>query len=180
MSGFRPLGERLVHQGRVIRVVTGTFEAPDGSTFERDIVRSPGAVAVVALDTTGSATLVRQYRSALDDWLLELPAGLLDVDGEDPLACAQRELAEEVGLAAEHWERLCEFHNAAGQTDQQTIVFLAEGLTEVQPNPQSAEEHAMIVEHVPLADAVHLISDGVVRDAKTCIGLLLARDRLRG
>jgi ADP-ribose pyrophosphatase len=177
-GGFRRISERSVHQGRVIDVAVATVEGPDGTTFERDIVHSPGAVAVVAVDDDGRVTLVRQYRVALDDELLELPAGMLDIDGEDPDECARRELAEEVGLEAGQWRRLCVFYNAAGSFDQRTIVYLAQDLSPVPSDRQGPEEAAMTIEHVDLADATRLVMEGTVHDAKTCIGLLLARDVL--
>jgi 8-oxo-dGTP pyrophosphatase MutT (NUDIX family) len=178
LSGFRRLRERVVHEGHVITVVVGTFEAPDGRTFERDVVHHPGAVSVVAVDDRDQVVLVRQYRSALDEEILELPAGKLDVDGEDPMACAQRELAEEVGLAATSWEPLAAFHHSPGFCDELGRVFLARGLTEVDDARQGLEEQAMTIERWPLADALTMVRDGTVHDAKTVIGLLLARERL--
>ncbi len=179
-DGFRRLGERLVHQGGVIAVAVGTFEGPDGSTFERDVVHHPGAVSVVAVDDDGRVPLVRQYRAAIEEWILELPAGKLDVEGEDPEACARRELAEEVGLAASQWVQLCTFRNSPGFSDERHRVFLARGLSEVPQDRQGVEEAAMTVEWVSLADAVPLVRDGAVTDAKTVIGLLLARDSFFG
>lgn len=175
-DGFRRLGERLVHEGAIISVAVGTFEGPDGSTFERDVVHHPGAVSVVAVDGDGRVPLVRQYRAAIDEWILELPAGKLDVEGEDPEACARRELAEEVGRAASRWVLLCEFRNSPGFSDERHRVFLAEGLSVVPQDRQGVEEAAMTVEWVPLADAVALVRGGQVTDAKTVIGLLLARE----
>ena len=171
---FEKVGERLVHHGAVIDVAVGTFRGPDGSTFERDVVHHPGAVSVVAVDADGRVPLVRQYRAALDVELLELPAGKLDVDGEPPEECARRELAEEVGLAAEAWELLCEFHNSPGFSDERHRVYLARGLSEVPDDRQGVEEASMTVEWVSLSDAVSLAREGEVKDAKTVIGLLLA------
>jgi 8-oxo-dGDP phosphatase len=173
-GGFRKLSERRVHQGGVIDVAVGTFAAPDGSTFERDLVHHPGAVSVVALDEDRRVRLVRQYRAALDEWLLELPAGTLDVTGEDPLACARRELAEEVGLAAGQWSLLCEFRNSPGFSDERHRVYLARELSEVPDDRQGIEEASMTVESVTLDDAVDLVRSGSITDAKTVIGLLLA------
>ena len=135
-------------------------------------------MSVVAVDDDGLAVLVRQYRAALDQWLLELPAGKLDVDGEDPMRCAQRELAEEVGLAAEHWEPLATFHHSPGFCDELGRVYLARGLSAVADSRQGIEEAHLAVERWPVADATRLVADGVVHDAKTVIGLLLARERL--
>jgi 8-oxo-dGTP pyrophosphatase MutT (NUDIX family) len=178
-GGFRQVGERLVHQGHVVAFAVGTFEGPDGTTFERDIVRHPGAVSVVAVDDEGMAVLVRQYRAVLDEWILELPAGKLDVEGEDPVVCAQRELVEEVGLEATEWELLAEFHHSPGFCDELGRVYLARGLTAVPDARQGVEEETMTLERWPLEAAVRMVTDGTVHDAKTCIGLLLARDRLQ-
>jgi len=97
-EGFRLVGEREVHQGHLWNVVVGTFDGPDGTTFERDLVRSPGAVGIVPVlfDPEGmpSVVLVRQYRPALDGALTEIPAGMRDVEGEPPETTARRELAE--------------------------------------------------------------------------------------
>jgi ADP-ribose pyrophosphatase len=177
---FRKLGERTVHRGHVITVAVGSFEGPAGERFERDIVHHPGAVSVVAVDDDGNAVLVRQYRAALEQSILELPAGKLDVAGEDPLLCAQRELAEEVGLAAERWELLAAFHHSPGFCDELGRVYLARGLTAVPDSRQGIEEQAMTIERWPVARAPELVADGTVHDAKTVIGLLLARERIRG
>jgi 8-oxo-dGDP phosphatase len=171
---FEKLSERTVHHGGIIDVAVGTFRGPDGSTFERDVVHHPGAVSVVAVDADGRVPLVRQYRAALDLELLEIPAGKLDVEGEDPEDAARRELAEEVGLAAAQWELLCEFHNSPGFSDERHRVYLARGLSEVPDDRQGVEESSMTVEWVSLADAVSLARQGEVKDAKTVIGLLLA------
>ena len=177
-GGFDKVGERVVHDGAIISVAVGTFRGPDGSTFEHDVIHHPGAVSVVAVADDRRVPLVRQYRAALDDWLLELPAGKLDVAGEDPEACARRELAEEVGRAAATWELLCEFHNSPGISDERHRIYLARGISEVPDDRQGVEEAAMTVEWVPLADAVALVRTGEVKDAKTVIGLLLAHDVL--
>ena len=96
-SGFAALSEDIVYEGWILKVARGHFRAPDGSTFERDVVHHPGAVAVVPL-IDDDIVLVRQYRSALDDFLLEIPAGLRDISGEPPIETAQRELIEELSL----------------------------------------------------------------------------------
>lgn len=178
MSGFRQLDERVIHRGHVVTFAVGTFEAPDGSRFERDVIRHPGAVSVVAVDDDDQVVLVRQYRAALDQAILELPAGKLDLDGEDPVVCAQRELAEEVGLAAKDWELLATFHHSPGFCDEEGRVWLARGLTAVPDDRQGIEERAMTIERWPLSGVEAMIADGTVHDAKTVIGLLLARARL--
>jgi ADP-ribose pyrophosphatase len=181
-DGFRRVSEREVHRGHIWRVVVGTFEGPDGSTFERDIVRSPGAVSVVPVlfDPEGnpSVILVRQYRATLDTALTEIPAGMRDVEGEPPEETARRELAEEVGMAAGHLELLSVFTNSAGMTDATTHVYLATGLTPVPSAAHGPEEESMEVLQVSLVDAIADVESGVITDAKTIIGLLLTVSRL--
>jgi 8-oxo-dGTP pyrophosphatase MutT (NUDIX family) len=178
-DGFRSLGEEVLHRGPVVRVTRATIAAPGGGTFEREVVHHPGAVAVVpVLDDGRTVVLVRQYRSALDAQVLEVPAGKCDVDGEAPEVTAGRELEEEVGYRARHLERLCVIHNSPGFSDERVVIFLADRLEAGTATPHGEEEQHMAVEHVSLADADALIADGHVTDAKTVVGLLLARDRL--
>jgi 8-oxo-dGDP phosphatase len=176
---FRQLDERVVHEGRVVSMRVGTFEAPDGQVVERQIVRHPGAVSAVALNDAGEVVLVRQYRAALDTELLELPAGKLDAPGEDPLACVQRELVEEVGLTAGRWEPLVTIHHSPGFCDEVGHVFLARDLTEVPPDRQGVEEEWMTVGWYPLADAPRMVDEGEITDAKTVAGLLVAHARIQ-
>ena len=106
MGGFRKLGEELIHHGWVIDLYRERFEAPDGTIMERDVVRHPGAVSVVPVLDDGTVVLVRQFRAPLGREMLEIPAGKLDVEGEDLEAAARRELAEEVGFEAGSLELL--------------------------------------------------------------------------
>ena len=180
MAGFRHLDDREVARLDRIRVVRGRFEAPDGSTFERDVVRNQEVVAIVpVLDDGSSVLLVRQYRGPIDRYLLEIPAGLCDVDGEDPEATARRELVEEVGREADSLELIASYYPAAGFSDQFVRLYLATGLREVPADRQGVEEQDMTVEAFDLADLDEAIASGVLADSKTLIGLLLVRDRLR-
>lgn len=169
--------ERLVHRGHIIDVVVGEFTAPDGHRFERDLVHHPGAVSVVPVDGD-HAVLVRQYRAALDQHLLEIPAGIRDVDDESPEATAARELEEEVGMRADTLELLCRFYNAPGFSDEEIVVYLATGLTATEVRPDGHEEQHMTVERVRLDDVESLIARGELVDAKSIIGLLLAKRHL--
>lgn len=179
MPGFRRIGERERLSGSFIRLVTGTFVDPEGYTFEREIVRHLGAVAVVPLEDDGDHVLcVRQYRAPLDATVLELPAGKMDVPGEPAEVCARRELAEEVGHDAARLVELGQFYNSPGFTDELTTCFLAEGLVEVGRTTQGVEEHHMTVERVPLAGFWDLVASGEVVDAKTIIGVALAERHL--
>ena len=178
------MAERPVHEGHIWRVSVLTVQAPDGHRFERDTVLSPGAVAVVPVlaDPEGgfSVVLVRQYRAALDTDVLEIPAGMRDVDGEPPEDTARRELLEEAGLIAGHLEPLTVFHNAVGMTDALTHLFLATELRQGAHDRQGVEEQAMEVVQVPLHDAVAMVGRGELTDAKTVIGVLLAERMLAG
>jgi len=171
---FRIVGERVVYESRMLRVAVATVQGPEGPTFERDIVHHPGWVAVVPVDEAGQVTLVRQYRAAVGRWLLEVPAGLRDIDGEPPEETARRELAEEAGLACTGLELLTEVVNTPGCSDEGGLVFLATGLCEVPLDRQGAEEQHMDVLQVALAEVPDLIATGEITDAKTLVGLLLA------
>ena len=158
-----------------------TFEGPDGSTFERDVVHHPGAVDVVpVLDDGKTVILVRQYRAAVDKELLEIPAGKRDVHGEPVEETARRELEEEVGMRAGRLQLLCEFYNSPGFCDEHSYIFLALDLEPCESSLQGVEEQHMTVEQVSLDDVPGLIAAGELTDAKSIIGLLLARNHLLG
>ncbi len=175
---FTPTDEETVHQGWFIRVQRATFLDPDGIPFERDIVRHPGAVAVVAVTEDAAVVLVRQYRPAVDRWLLEVPAGTCDVDGEPPEVTAGRELAEEVGYAADRFTLLTRAAVTPGFCDEIAHVYLATGLRPVPTGRQGAEEAFMEVVEVPLDRFDAMVDDGTVIDASTILGVALARRRL--
>jgi ADP-ribose pyrophosphatase len=174
---FRKVDERLIHQGAVVGFYDVTFAAPDGSEFHRDVVRHPGAVSVVALTDDDHVVMVRQFRAALEADLLEVVAGKRDVADEDPLVCAARELAEEVGYRAEHFELLATMRMTPGFCDEENLLYLATGLVEVERSVQGVEEQHMTIERVPLADVRAMIADGRIVDGKSLVGLLLALDR---
>lgn len=178
MTAFRKLAEQEVARGYQFTMVNARFAAPDGEQFERDIIRHVGAVAVVPLHDDGSVTLVRQFRPALEVDLLEVPAGLRDVDGEPDARTAARELEEEAGLRAERITSLVRFHNSPGFCDESVALFLATGLSEVPLDRQGVEEQAMTIERIPLDAALDMVETGSITDAKTIIGLTLSA--LRG
>jgi ADP-ribose diphosphatase len=179
LSAFRKLTEREVYRGSLISVATGTFETPGGDTFERDLVHHPGAVSIVPAVDEGTAVLmVRQYRAALDADLLEIPAGKRDVPDEPPETTARRELEEEVGMRAGRLEKLAEFYNSPGFCDEHSWVYLALDLEPTATSAHSPEEQHMTVERVPLDAVPQLIASGQLVDAKSIIGLCLARDAL--
>lgn len=178
--GFRRLGGERVWQGTVIGVDVDRYAAPDGSEFAREVVRHPGAVSVVPVLDDGRVLLVRQYRAALDRDLLEVPAGKRDVAGEAPELTAARELEEEVGMRAGRLDELARFYNSAGFSDEHSIVYLATGLSPCATTAVGVEEEHMTIEKVSLGDVPALIAGGDLLDAKTIIGLLLAREHLHG
>ena len=173
---FRKLSERELHRGFLISLGEGAFVGPDGAEFRRDIVHHPGAVSVVPYEADGTVLLVRQYRAAVDRELLEIPAGKRDVQDEPPELTAHREMAEEVGRQAGRMDLLGTFYNSPGFCDELSFTFLARDLSEVASQAHSVEEEAMSIERHALTDAIGMIGTGEIVDAKTMIGLLLARD----
>lgn len=180
MTEFKVVDEQIIYEDWVT-FATRTVEAPDGRRFERVVLHHPGAVSIVpVMDDGDTVLLVRQYRAAVDRYLLELPAGKRDVPGEAPEKTAYRELIEEVGMAADSLESLCVFNNSPGFCDEEQHVYLATGLQPTDKSSQSIEEEHMTVHEVSLRDTPQLIASGVVSDAKTMLGLLLAGRRLNG
>ncbi|HEY2333249.1 MAG TPA: NUDIX hydrolase [Acidimicrobiales bacterium] len=177
--GFRIVGaRRLLDIGRGMRVESVDVEGPDGDRFQREVVRHPGAVAVVPVLADGRAVLVRQWRAAVGEVVLEIPAGLRDVDGEPTEETARRELAEEVGYRPGQLQLLTSFWTAVGLLEEVCHVYLATGLEPTALDRHGAEELAMTIERVELSAVPAMVADGRIRDSKTIIGLLLARDRL--
>jgi ADP-ribose pyrophosphatase len=174
---FTKVSDTELFQGFRFTVHRVEYRAPDGTEFDRHVVHHPGAVAIVPMHDDGTVTLVRQFRAALDAELLELPAGLRDVEGELDERTAERELVEEAGLAADSMELLVEFHNSPGYCDESVSVFLATGLRPVAEDRQGVEEQHMTIERVPLDDALSMVGDGHITDAKTIIGLSLVAAR---
>ncbi|MBN1094568.1 NUDIX hydrolase [Blastococcus sp. TML/M2B] len=174
---YRVLASEDVFDGHVISLRRDTVAMPGGGESVREVVRHPGAVAVVALDDEGRVVLLRQYRHPVGAYLWELPAGLRDADGEPPLATAKRELAEEALLAAERWSLLTTTYSTPGFCDELVLVYLAEGLRDVARPDGFTVEHEeldMTIERVPLADAVQRVFDGDIRNSAAVVGLLAA------
>ena len=168
---FERVGTEEVWNGRIASVRVDKFRHEDGEVVDREIVGHPGAVAVVAHDGE-KLWLVRQPREAVGDpALLELPAGKLDEEGEEPLDTAKRELAEEIGKGARTWQHLTSFYTSPGFTDEECHVFIATNLYDERAEVEE-NERIDIVE-VPLSDLDHVIRD--CRDSKTLVGLLWLR-----
>lgn len=175
-SGFETVAAVDHYAGRsTVRVET--VRMPDGAEAEREIVVHDDAVAIVPVTEDGRVVLLRQYRQPIRDYVLEVPAGTLDHDGETIEQAAARELAEEAGYAAERLEHLVTFYNSAGWTDERTHVYLGRGARPAARPDGFAPEHEeadMEVVHLGLADAVARARRGEIPDSKTLVGLLLA------
>ncbi len=170
-SAFRPVGERLIHQGAVVAFHELEIADAAGGRHRRDVIRHPGAVSIIPFDRV-NVTLVRQYRAAIDGDLYEIPAGKRDVSGEPPEVTARRELMEEVGLEAEHIELLANMHHSPGFCDEYGFIFVARGLSPVTARREGPEEQAMTLHTVPLEEAVAMCLDGRITDSKSMIGLM--------
>jgi ADP-ribose pyrophosphatase len=178
---FRRLGEEPRYRGELVSLAAVSVEGPDGQRFEREVVHHPGAVCVVPVTEGGKTALcVRQYRAAADQVLLEVPAGKRDVPGEPPDTTAHRELEEEVGMRAGGLVKLGEFFNSPGFCDEHSHLYLATDLEPGARSPQGLEERHIEVAEVELADVEKLVAEGAIIDAKTIIGLCLARSWLEG
>jgi 8-oxo-dGTP pyrophosphatase MutT (NUDIX family) len=175
-SRFERIASDTIYDGGFITVRHETFRHEDGKEVQRDIVSHPGAVGVVVLDDD-RLWFVRQPREAIGvPDLLELPAGKIDGDGESPLETAKRELAEEIGKRAEHWEPLGSFYTSPGFSDEEVHLFLATGISDVEERPAVHEDERIDVEVRPLSELDAII--GETKDSKTLIGLLELRARL--
>ena len=171
MSKAERLGEKNVYRGRILNLDLETVRLPNGGVCELEIVRHPGAAAVVPVDDEGRVLLVRQYRHATGGWILEVPAGKLD-RGETPESCAAREVEEETGYRAGSLVSMGWIWTTPGFTDEKIWLFLARGLTPGRQDLQADE--ALSVERVPLREAVAMAGRGEIVDAKSVCALLRA------
>jgi 8-oxo-dGTP pyrophosphatase MutT (NUDIX family) len=174
---FSILSSTQQFSGRVVRMVSDEIALPGGETGVRDYLVHPGAVAVVALDEDDQIVFVRQYRHPVRTDLWELPAGLLDVDGEPALATAQRELWEEADLRAGVWHTLVDLLTSPGGSDEAIRVYLARELTDADTEDRhvrTGEEAVMTVERVSLDTAVEWTLGGRIQNAAAAAGVLAA------
>ncbi|HEY3003726.1 MAG TPA: NUDIX hydrolase [Kribbellaceae bacterium] len=178
-----PVGssEVVLETGRVISIRRDHVQPPDAPAFTRDVVVHPGAVGVVALDDAERMLLVRQYRHPVGHRLLEPPAGLLDVDGEDYQAGAARELWEEAGMKAADWRVLVDAFTSPGMTTESLRIYLARGLSEAdEVFDREHEEADMEVVRAPLADVVRAVLAGDLHNPTLVMGALAAWATLHG
>jgi ADP-ribose pyrophosphatase len=160
---------RKVHSGRVFELVVDNVTFENGVTVDLDVIRHPGASAIVPLTAQGGVLLIRQFRYAIGADIWEIPAGTLN-PAESPLACAQRELEEEVGITARQWSPLGAITPVPGYSDEVIHLFVAR---EHAPGRQRLDADELLdVREVPFDEALSMISANVIRDAKTIVALL--------
>ena len=179
MSGFEPVGSDVMWRGAIVTAGVEHFRHADGAVVARDKVWHPGAVGILAIDDT-HVWLTRQPRETAGMTAsLEIPAGKLDVPGELPLACAQRELVEEIGKEAGNWEELQAFYTSPGFSDERVWLFLATELRDAVQGAEPDEDERIEIVPWPLGDLDAALAES--EDSKTLIALLwLARERERG
>jgi ADP-ribose pyrophosphatase len=166
-----PRSSRIAFHGRFLDVLIEEWSGGDYEFVRRSGAAAAGAVAIVPITQAGDVLLVRQLRQSIRTELLELPAGLRDVDGETPEDCARRELEEETGHRAVELERLgSAFFTSAGLTDEAILLYRAIA----EPDPSGTPEHGIDVVRMRVSDALAAVGRGEIRDAKTALGLLLA------
>ena len=157
----------VAHDGRFLKVSRDRVRLPDGSVTEREYIRHPGAVVILPLLDDGRVLLERQFRYPNDRVFIEFPAGKID-PGEDPLACAKRELQEETGYTAERWDFICTIHNAIAYSDEHLDLYLARDLT---AGPAKLDAGEFLETYTAtVADTLDLVRSGEITDVKTVIG----------
>jgi ADP-ribose pyrophosphatase len=167
---------RTIHRGRVVHLVVEDIVLPNGHAMQIEIVKHPGAAAIVALTEYDEVILIRQYRHAAGGTVVEIPAGKLD--GESPLACAARELEEEAGVTAESLQPLGSILTTPGFSDEVIHLFLARGLQNTMQRLEADE--VLTVERIPFEAALERCARGEIRDAKSLCALFLADLQRRG
>lgn len=166
---------RQVFKGRVIEVNVERVRLPNDRVADLEIIHHPGGAAVVAVDSKRRVCLLRQFRHAANGWLWELPAGKID-NREPPLQTAQRELSEEAGVVAKHWDSLADYVSSPGVFTEVVHLYLA---TDISASVAAPEEHEVLEVHwKPLEEVVAMASGGELRDGKSVVGIFRAAARL--
>jgi len=169
------MNRKVLYQGEVVNLGIEAVELPNRQNMQLEVVRHPGGAAVVALDKNQRVCLLRQYRHAAGGWLWELPAGKIDTP-ELPRQTAERELQEEAGLHARHWQALGSFLSTPGFCDERIHLYLARDLD---TTATDRHPHEVIEVHwLDFETALHQVREGKIDDAKTMLGLLMAEANL--
>jgi ADP-ribose pyrophosphatase len=171
----KTISSQAIYDGRIIKVKVDEVLLPNGNTAKREIVHHQGAVAVIPLTEDGKMVVVRQFRKPLEKAIVEIPAGKLEI-GEDPLACAERELEEETGYRAAQYEKLSAFYTSPGFADELLHVYVATGLTKGESRPDEDEFVDMM--ELTLEEAHELHKAGEISDAKTVVALFYWENRM--
>jgi 8-oxo-dGTP pyrophosphatase MutT (NUDIX family) len=177
---FETVSSETVYQGRIFALRKDQVRMPGGKVAAREVVEHYGAVAVLALDDSSRIPMVYQYRHPIGRRLWELPAGLLDVDGEAPHLTAARELEEEAGLQAETWQVLVDLDSTPGFSDESVRLYLATGLSEVDRPEAHDEEADMTLKWIPIAEALRQVFSGEIVDSLAIAGVLAAHAVTQG
>ncbi len=167
----KTINRQEIYAGKIVTLRVDTVILPDGHEGQREVVEHSGAVAIIALPNDKDIILVRQYRKAVEQVLLEIPAGTLERN-EEPLECARRELEEETGLKAERWQKILAYYSAPGFTNECLHIYMATGLTAGENKP----DHDEFVETVTMSldEAYQSIFTGQIADGKSIIGIQYA------
>ncbi len=163
--------KETTYAGRAFRVVSENITLPNGVMTDLDLIRHPGAAAIVPMADKETVILIRQYRHAVGGHIWEIPAGTLE-PGEDPLDCARRELTEETGFSADNFEKISEIVPVPGYSDERIHLYVASGLSS--GTQQLDEGEWLEVHQIPFFEAMEMVRSGKIQDGKTITGLLLA------
>lgn len=169
----KTLKTERIYEGKVINLRVDTVELPDKKYSKREIIEHPGAVGIIGVNNEGRVILVKQYRKAVNDFLLEIPAGKMEPK-EDPLECARREFKEETGYNASDFHVLSQFYTSPGFSDEKIYLFKADHLFKGVAEPDE-DEYIEIVE-MPFEKALEKITNGEIQDSKTIIAILMAKE----
>ncbi len=162
-----------IYEGKIINLKLDTVELPDQKYTKREIVEHPGAVAIVPITADNELVLVKQFRKAIEEAIIEIPAGKLE-HGEDPASCAVRELKEETGFTAEKIQYVFQFYTSPGFSNEKMHLFVATGLAEGTAEPEN-DEYIEIIK-IKLDNLLNMINNGEITDSKSIIGILMANN----
>jgi ADP-ribose pyrophosphatase len=165
----------MIFEGKVVKLQLDKVRLPNGKTATRELIKHPGAVAVLALTDDNKMIVVEQYRKPLERSIVEIPAGKLE-QGEDPSVCAKRELQEETGFSAKQINHLCSFYTSPGFADELLHLYIANGLSEGESRPD--EDEFLDYRAISLNEAYEMIQSGDIRDAKTIMAIYAWHNRM--